>query len=123
MKVQLQFHEIAIKCLSLQLQLQVKRRSDEWLFEAFLWLTLMIWNTVCSLPSKLSLEIIRHVGTNDLKHYSPRVVAELIVVLGNLVFASSPDIKVTISALTQRYDEEYNKNCNKVIKTFCIQNG
>ena len=72
-------------------------------------------------------EMILHIGTNDLKHHSPRVVAEQIVDLGNLVSSSSPDTKVTISALTQRYDEaslgDKVKDCNKVIKTFCNQNG
>lgn len=69
---------------------------------------------------------ILHVGTNDLKHHSPCVVAKQIVDLGNLDSSSSPDIKVTISALTQRYDEESVSNkvkdCNEVIKTFCNQN-
>ena len=71
--------------------------------------------------------MILHVGTSDLKHHSSRVVAEQIVDLGNLVSSSSPDTKVTISALTQKYDEaslgDKVKDCNKVIKTFCNQNG
>ena len=72
-------------------------------------------------------EIVLHVGTNDLKDHSSRVVAEQIVDLGNLISSSSPATKVTISALTQRYDEECLgkkvTDCNKVIKSFCNQNG
>ena len=72
-------------------------------------------------------EIVLHVGTNDLRDRSSRDVAEQIVDLGNLVSSSSPDTKVTISALTQRYDEECLgkkvTDCNKVIKSFCNQNG
>ena len=67
-------------------------------------------------------EIVLHVGTNGLKDHSSRVVAEQIVDLGNLISSSSPDTKVTISALTQRYDEERLgkkvTDCNKVIKPF-----
>ena len=51
-------------------------------------------------------KIVLHVGTNDLKDHSSRVVAEQIVDLGNLISSSSPDTKVTILALTQCYDEE-----------------
>ena len=72
-------------------------------------------------------EIVLHVGTNDLRDRSSRDVAEQIVDLGSLVSSSSPDTKVTISALTQRYDEECLgkkvTDCNKVIKSFCNQNG
>ena len=75
-------------------------------------------------------EIVLHVGTNDLKDHSSRVVAEQIVDLGNLISSSSPAwrpaTKVTISALTQRYDECLGKkvtDCNKVVKSFCKQNG
>ena len=72
-------------------------------------------------------EIVLHVGTNDLKDYSSPVVAEQIVHLGNLISSSSPATKVTISALTQRYDEECLgkkvTDCNKVINSFCHQNG
>ena len=55
------------------------------------------------LESSLQLkpsEIILHVGTNDLKDHSSRVVQ--IVDLEDLISSSSPDTKVTISALTQR---------------------
>ena len=56
-----------------------------------------------------------------------RVVTEQLVDLGNLISSSSPDTKVTISALTQRYGEEClgkkATDCNKVIKSFCNQNG
>ena len=72
-------------------------------------------------------EIVLHVGTNDLKEHSLRVVAEQLVDLGNLISSSSPGTKVTISALTQHYDEECLgkkvTDCNKVIKSFCNQNG
>ena len=72
-------------------------------------------------------EIVLHVGINDLKEHSSRVVAEQIVDLGNLIASSSPDTKVTISALTQRYDEECLgkkvTDCNKVIKSFYNRNG
>ena len=72
-------------------------------------------------------EIVLHVGTNDLKDHSSCVGAEQIDDLGNLISSSSPATKVTISALTQRYDEECLvkkvTNCNKVIKSFRNQNG
>ena len=51
-------------------------------------------------------EIILHAGTNDLRDSSPRAVAEKLVDLGNLVSSSSPSTKATISALTQRFDDE-----------------
>lgn len=72
-------------------------------------------------------EIILHAGTNDVRDSSPRTVAEKLVDLGNLVSSSSPNTKVTISALTQRFDEESLgrkvTECNKIIKSFCNQNG
>ena len=72
-------------------------------------------------------EIILHAGTNDLRDSSPRTVAEKLVDVGNLVSSSSPNAKVTISALTQRFDEESHgrkvTECNKIIKSFCNQNG
>ena len=71
-------------------------------------------------------EIILHAGTNDLRDSSPRAVAEKLVDLGNLVSSSSPRTKVTISALTQRFDDESlgkKTECNKIIKSFCNQNG
>lgn len=76
---------------------------------------------------KQVLEIVLHVGTNDLKDHSSRVVAEQIVDLGNQILSSSPDTKVTISALTQSYDEQCLgkkvTDYNKVIKSFCNQSG
>lgn len=52
-------------------------------------------------------EIILHAGTNDVRDSSPRIV--------------------TTSALTQRFDEESVgrkvAECNKIIKSFCNQNG
>ena len=51
-------------------------------------------------------DIILHAGTNDLRDSSPRAVAEKLVDLGNLVSSSSPSTKATISALTQRFDDE-----------------
>ena len=69
-------------------------------------------------------EIILHVGTNDS---SSRAVAEKLVDLRNLISSSSPSTKVTISALTQRFDDESLgkkvTECNKIIKSFCSQNG
>ncbi|PFX23703.1 hypothetical protein AWC38_SpisGene11748 [Stylophora pistillata] len=72
--------------------------------------------------------IILHVGTNDLKNLSTaRDVAEKIVDVGNMIATNSPNTSVTISAMTQRLDEESLtrkvKDCNKVLKTFCNQNG
>ena len=72
--------------------------------------------------------IILHVGTNDLKtSSSARNVAEKIVDLGNIIATNSPNTSVTISAITQRSDEESLKikvkDCNKVLRTFCNQNG
>ena len=72
--------------------------------------------------------IILHVGTNDLKSSSSaRNVAEKIVDLGNMIATNSPNTSVTISAITQRSDEQSLKkkvkDCNKVLKTFCNQNG
>ena len=72
--------------------------------------------------------IILHVGTNDLKNSSSaRNVAEKIVDLGNMIATNSPNTSVTISAITQRSDEQSLKkkvkDCNKVLKTFCNQNG
>ena len=72
--------------------------------------------------------IILHVGTNDLKNSSSaRNVAEKIVDLGNMIATNSPNTSVTISAITQRSDEESLKrkvkDCNKVLKKFCNQNG
>ena len=72
--------------------------------------------------------IILHVGTNDLKNSSSaRNVAEKIVDLGNMIATNSPNTSVTISAITQRSDEESLKrkvkDCNKVLKTFFNQNG
>ena len=51
-------------------------------------------------------EITLHAGTNDLRDSSPRAVAEKLVDLGNLVSSSSPSTKVTIAALSQRFDDE-----------------
>ena len=72
-------------------------------------------------------EIILHAGTNDLRDSSSRAVAEKLVDLGNLISSSSPSTKVTISALTQRFDDESLgkkvTECNKIIKSFCNQNG
>ena len=83
----------------------------------------------CLQPS-LQLEpskIILHAGTNDLGDFSPRDVAEKLVDLGNLASSSSQSTKVTISALTQRFDDESLgkkvSECNKIIKYFCNQNG
>ena len=72
--------------------------------------------------------IVLHVGTNDLKNSSSgRNVAEKIVDLGNVIAANSPDTKLTISAITQRFDEDSLKktitDCNKVLRTFCNQHG
>ena len=72
--------------------------------------------------------IILHVGTNDLKNSSSaRNVAEKIVDLGNMIATNSPNTSVTISAITQRSDEQSLKkkvkDCSKVLKTFCNQNG
>ena len=72
--------------------------------------------------------IILHVRTNDLKNSSSaRNVAEKIVDLGKMIATNSPNTSVTISAITQRSDEESlkrkAKDCNKVLKTFCNQNG
>ena len=51
-------------------------------------------------------EIILHAGSNDSRDSSLRAVAEKLVDLRNLVSSSSPNTKVTISALTQRFDDE-----------------
>ena len=71
-------------------------------------------------------EIILHTGTNDLRDSSSRAVAEKLVDLGNLISSSSPST-ITISALTQRFDDESLgkkvTECNKIIKSFCNQNG
>lgn len=72
--------------------------------------------------------IVLHVRTNDLKNSSSgRNVAEKIVDLGNVIAANSPDTKLTISAITQRFDEDSLKkkitDCNKVLRTFCNQHG
>lgn len=72
--------------------------------------------------------ILLHVGTNDLSSStSPRNVAEKIVDLGNMVASSSPDTRVTISAITPRLDDDSLTkkvtDCNKILKTFCNQNG
>ena len=44
-----------------------------------------------------------------------------------MIATISPNTSVTISAITQRSDEESLKrkvkDCNKVLKTFCNQNG
>ena len=71
--------------------------------------------------------IILHIGTNDLKSStSPREVAEKIVDFGNKV-SRSPDTQLTISSLTTRLDEDSLTkkvtDCNKVLRTFCNQNG
>lgn len=71
--------------------------------------------------------IILHVGTNDMKNSSTaRDVAEKIVNLGNMIATNSPNTSVTISAITQRLDEESLarkvKDSNKVLKTFWNQN-
>ena len=54
-------------------------------------------------------------------------IVEQIVDLGNLISSASPDTKVIISDLTQRYDKDSLSkkvnDCNKVMKTFCNQNG
>ena len=54
-------------------------------------------------------------------------IVEQIVDLGNLISSASPDTKVIISGLTQRYDKDSLSkkvnDCNKVMKTFCNQNG
>ena len=72
-------------------------------------------------------EITLHAGTNDLRDFSPCAVAEKLDDLGNLVSSSSPSTKVTISALTQRFDDESLgkkvTECNKIIKSFRNQNG
>ena len=72
-------------------------------------------------------EIILHAGANDLRDSSSRAVAEKLVFLGNLISSSSPSTKVTISFLTQRFDDESLgkkiTECNKIIKSFCNQNG
>ena len=72
-------------------------------------------------------EIILHAGTNDLRDSSSPAVVEKLVDLGNLISSSPPSTKVTISALTQRFDDESLgkkvTECNKVIKSFCNQNG
>ena len=71
--------------------------------------------------------IILHVGTNDLKNSSSARVTEKIVDLGNIIATNSPNTSVTISAITQISDEESLKrkvkDCNKVLRTFCNQNG
>ena len=72
--------------------------------------------------------IILHTGTNDLKSStSPREVAEKIVDLGNMITSRSPDTQLTISSLTTRLDEDSLTkkvtDCNKVLRTFCNQNG
>ena len=72
--------------------------------------------------------IIFHVKTNDLKNSSSAGnVAEKILNLGNMIATNSPNTSVTISVITQRSDEESLerkvKDCNKVLKTFCNQNG
>ena len=72
-------------------------------------------------------EIILHAGSNDSRDSSLRAVAEKLVDLGNLVASPSPSTKVTISALTQRFDDESLgkkvRECDKIIKSFRNQNG
>ena len=52
---------------------------------------------------------------------------EKIFDLGNVIATNSPDSKLTISAITQRFDEDSLKkkitDCNKVLRTFCNQHG
>ena len=72
--------------------------------------------------------VILHVEPNDLKNSSSgRNVTERVVDLGNMIATNSPpNTSVTISAITQRSDEESLKrkvkDCNKVLKTFCNYN-
>lgn len=74
-------------------------------------------------PDKLTL----HVGTNDLKHSQPRVIAESIVDLVFNVNEKSPETNVGISTLLVRND---NNNLsvkvnqvNNILKAICNQNG
>ena len=93
--------------------------------------TITILNDDNQVLSAKTAEFIYQTGMGirllKLLTHSSRDVAEQIVDLGNLISSSSPDTKVTISALTQRYDEECLgkkvTDCNKVIKSFCNQNG
>ena len=50
-------------------------------------------------------EIIIHVGTNDAKDSSPKIIAEHITDLGKCVVADSPETKVSISSLLCRSDD------------------
>ena len=70
------------------------------------------------------------VFVSDIKrveNYPDFNVAEKIVDLGNMIATNSLNTSVTISAITQRSDEESLErkveDCNKVLKKFCNQNG
>ena len=71
-------------------------------------------------------EIILHVGTNDVKHLTPRAIAERIVDLGNNIVSECPNTKVTISNLLCRSDDGLLnanvKEVNKVLNSFARQN-
>ena len=71
-------------------------------------------------------EIILHVGTNNIKHLTPRATAERIVDLGNNIVSECPNTKVTISNLLCRSDDGLLnanvKEVNKVLNSFTRQN-
>ena len=72
-------------------------------------------------------EIIIHVGTNDVKHSSPKTIAEHITDLGKCIVADSPETKVSISSLLCRSDDHSLdmkvKEVNKHLSTFASQSG
>ena len=71
-------------------------------------------------------EIIIHVGT-DVKHSSPKTIAEHITDLGKCIVADSPETKVSISSLLCRSDDHSLdmkvKEVNKHLSTFASQSG
>lgn len=70
-------------------------------------------------------EIVLHCGTNDLKEFEPKAIAEGLVDIARSVEASS-STKVTISELVTRADPSLDakvKATNKRLRKLCNQNG
>ena len=54
---------------------------------------------------KNSKSVILHVGTNDLKHSTPKEIAVSISSLGKRIEEYSPETKVVISEIISRFDD------------------
>ena len=73
------------------------------------------------------VNVLLHVGTNDLKYNSPQNVADQIINLAKHIEDNRPQTNVQISELTKRCDSDELsskvREVNKLINKYCKQSG